>query len=180
MTELDDYAYSLINKKYNVLFSSDCRKFDLNFQLLSDNLEQIKKDNFNSKDRILFVHMDTDFYDELLSQGLIIINIVRLFKEKNIPLFTLLFVTNHYGISKEFDALLENHDINDRPTIIETLLSKVLLSNNIDTNIDFNFDEIIKPGLSMMGQQRSHRIALCNFLNKNNLLSKIALKTNFT
>lgn len=179
MLELDDYAFKIINKRYNVLFSIDCRNFDLNIQELSTNLNRIKKKVFSPNDRIVLVHMDTDYYDEQLSQGLLIINLLRVFKNEDIPMYTLLFVTNHFGISKEFDTLLKDHDIDDRPTIIETLLSKALLSDKFKTSDDFEFDSIEKSGICMMGSQRSHRIALCNFLINNQLLPYVALKTNF-
>lgn len=179
MLELDQYAFEIINKHYNVLFSIDCRNFDLDFQELSKNLHKIKKKVFSPIDRIVLVHMDTDYYDEQLLQGLLIINLIRAFKKEDIPLYTLLFVTNHFGIDKEFDALLKDHDINDRPTIIETLLSRTLLSDEFSTSNDFNFNNIEKSGMCMMGIQRSHRVAICNFLTNNQLLPHVALKANF-
>lgn len=179
MSELHKAARNILHSKYNVLLEINCREFDLKLENLIDRLDQIKKDKFDANDRIVLIHMDTDYYDELLPYGLLIINLVRIFKTKNIPFFTLLFITNHYGIQKEFDGLLVNHDINDRPTIIETLLSNILLSDNIKTDNNMDFDKIEKPGLCMMGAKRSHRILLANYLNNNNLLDKVALKTNF-
>lgn len=177
--ELHKPALDFINEKFNVLFASNCRVFDLNLEKLSNSLDSINRDIFSPLDRILLVHMDTDYYDPLMPCGLLVTNIIRMFKNKKIPFYLLLFVTNHYGIKKEFDLLLEDQDVRDRPTIIETLLSPVLLSNTIDTNFNFNFNLVEKAGLCMLGKKRSHRLALCNFLKNNNLLSNVALKTNF-
>jgi len=125
--------------------------------------------------------MDTDYYDPLLSQGLLIINLIRLFKNKDIPLYLLLFVTNHHGIEKEFNQLLINHHLRDRPTIIETLLSNTDLGTaiNYTDNTNFDFNKIEKAGLCMLGAERSHRVGLCNFIKDTNLLPNIALQTNF-
>jgi hypothetical protein len=179
MIELNNQALSMLDKKYNLLLKIDARQFDNNWQLLSDKLDSIKKESFLPNDRILIAHMDTDYYDELLPCGLIIINLVRMFKNKDIPLYLLLLVTNHYGINKEFDLLLVDHHKKDRPTIIETLLSQLLLSNNFVLEDDCRIDQIEKAAMSMIGRQRSHRVALCNFIADSNLLNQVALQTNF-
>lgn len=177
--ELYPEAIDIINKKFNVLLYMDCRHFDTNLEILSDRLDKIKKESYQHNDRILVVHMDTDYYDQLLPCGLVTLNLIRMFKNKDIPLYLLLFVTNHYGIRQEFDVLLKDQHPNDWPTIIETLLSTILLSNKLDLAPDLAVDKIEKAGISMMGRERSHRVALCNFLKNNQLLSKVALKTNF-
>ena len=177
--ELHAKAKDFLHSKYNILLELDCRDFDFDYNLLISLLDKINKPCFEQNERILLVHMDTDYYDQLLPFGLIPINIIRIFKNLGIPLFTLLFMTNHYGIHNEFDSLLSDHDCNDRPTIIETLLSKALLTDNLQIDCNLNFDEIEKQGLCMMGIKRSHRLALANFIKNNNLLENIALQTNF-
>lgn len=179
IVELHDKAIDMLNKKFNILFAIDCREFDTNYQILDSLLRDVKKDHFNFNDRVLLVHMDTDYYDPLLPCGLLPINIIRLFKQHNIPLFLLLFVTNHIGIKKEFKLLLHNQPTDDYPTIVESLLSKMLLTDSIDLDFNIDTDLIEKAGLCMMGVKRSHRVALCNFLKNNNLLDKVALQTNF-
>ena len=178
-TELYPEAEEIISKKFNILFSIDCRGGDTKLHYLSELIDKIKKEQFSPNDRILLVHMDTDYYDPLLPYGLLIINLIRLFKNKDIPLYLLLFVTNHYGIKEEFDQLLINQPPGDYPTIVETLLSPALLGNDYANTTDFNFDKIEKAGLCMLGAERSHRVALSNFIKDNNLLPNIALQTNF-
>jgi hypothetical protein len=179
MVELHNQAVDILNKKFNILFAIDCRDFDTNYQTLDSLLRSIKKDQFDFNDRILLVHMDTDYYDPLLPFGLFPINVIRFFKQHDIPLFVLLLVTNHIGIKKEFELLLADHSKDDYPTIVETLLSKALLTDSIDVDLDIDTGRIEKAGLCMMGAKRSHRIAVCNFLKNNNLLDKVALQTNF-
>jgi hypothetical protein len=179
MIELHQEALNIVHEKFNVLFEIDCRSFDTNYQVLTDLINQVKKDRFDHKDRIVLVHMDTDYYDPLLPCGLLIINIIRIFKKHQLPLFLLLFITNHFGIKTEFKTLLQEHPMEDWPTIVETLLSKTLLVSKFDTQLVNDFNSIEKQGLCMIGIKRSHRIALCNFLQDNNLLNNVALKTNF-
>ncbi len=179
MVELYQEAVEIVHEKFNVLFEIDCREFDTDYQVLTDLIDQVKKDKFDQKDRIVLIHMDTDYYDLLLPCGLLIINIIRIFKDYQLPLFLLLFITNHYGIKQEFTKLLQDHSVEDFPTIVETLLSKILLASNFNTQLVNDFNDIEKQGLCMMGAKRSHRIALCNFLQNNNLLDNVAVKTNF-
>lgn len=179
MVELHPTALSLLDKRFNLLLQLDARSFDSQWSTLSIQLDKIKKESFCPNDRILITHMDTDYYDEVVPYGLLIINLLRMFKNKDIPLYVLLVVTNHYGIKKEFDNLLISQHKKDRPTVIETLLSPRLLSNNFIIDTQFDFHKIEKAGLSMMGKQRSHRVALCNFFVDSQLLDKIALTTNF-
>lgn len=177
--ELCPNAIDIINEKFNVLMYMDCRDFDANLEMLSNRLTQIKKEVYQPNDRILIVHMDTDYYDQILPCGLVTLNLIRMFKNKDIPLYLLMFVTNHYGIRREFELLLKDQHPKDWPTIIETLLSANLLTSNLGPAPELAVDKIEKSGICMMGQQRSHRVALCNFLKNNQLLSKVALKTNF-
>ena len=179
--ELHNEALAHLESKFNLLFCMNARNFDVDWQVLIEKLKEIKVESFSNNDRILISHMDTDYYDPLLPVGIIVNNIVRCFLLTDTPLYLLLFVTNHYGISKEFDLLLSDHHLNDRPTIVETLLSKLLLpKGNFKKHTEVNADSIEKAGLCMVGIQRSHRVALLNFLKNNNLLSNIAVSVNFS
>ena len=105
---------------------------------------------------------------------------IRCFQFVDIPLYLLLFVTNHYGISKEFDLLLRDQHPNDYPTVVETLLSTMLLSESLyDPNTSLEIDRIEKAGLCMTGAGRSHRIALLNYFKNNSLLDNIAVAPGF-
>jgi len=180
--ELHNKALSVINDNYNIKFQADCRQFDLqNFDFLLENLKKLNINHYGPNDKILLVHMETDYYDPLLKYGIIPINILRVFKELDIPFHALLFVTNHFGITKEFDNLLCNHHVKDRPVIIQTLLSDMLISENYDVEDRcIDADKIVKQGLCMMSKQRSHRVFLYNFIKDQNLLDKIATSQRFT
>lgn len=179
-TELHKSALTYLDSKFNLLLKLDAKSFDVNWELLLEKLRQIKVDTFSSNDRILICHMDTDYYDPLLPVGIIPNNLIRCFKSLDIPMYLLLFVTNHYGISREFDLLLADQHPMDRPTIVETSLCRMVLSElGYKTDTDLNIKHIEKSGLCMVGAQRSHRVATLNFFKNHNLLDYIAVSAKF-
>lgn len=180
--ELHQEVVEELKKTFNIKYKIDCREFDINPKILIDSLKQFSGKAFGPKDKILLVHMDTDYYDPLLPCGLIPINTIRIFCNLDIPLHAILFVTNHFNIKKEFDFLLKDHHEKDRPCIIETLLSPMLFDPSeykTTDEVNFNFNQIEKQGLCMMAKPRSHRVAFWNFLLENKLLEKIAVSQNF-
>lgn len=178
--ELHETAKKYLHEKFNVVLELNCRTFDGDLQVLLDALNNIKVDVFMPSDKIVISHMDTDYYDPLLPCGLTVMNIIRCMKIADIPFANLIFITNHFGIKHEFDLLLADHHPADRPTVVETLLSSILLGTNYSHTTLVDIDQIEKQSLCLMGQQRSHRVALYNFLKNNNLLDQVALTTNFS
>lgn len=177
--ELHEVARKYLHQKFNILLELNCRNFDTNIQSLLDSLTKVKVDQFQPLDKILISHMDTDYYDPLLPCGLTIVNIVRCMKIADIPFANLIFITNHFGIKKEFDLLLADNHPADRPTIIETLLSPLLLGTSYTHSNQVEHELIEKQALCLLGAQRSHRVALYNFLTNNKLTDNVALAINF-
>ena len=177
--ELHQQAKQQLETAFNILFATDCRNFDLDPRRLERELALFQNRGFSPTDKILLVHMDTDYYDPLLKFGLVPINVVRVFENLDIPLHALLFVSNHFGIHKEFDQLLEHRHLADRPRVIETFLTPTLLAESYDFVPEPCFDHIEKRALCMMGQSRSHRVAFYNFLVNNDLFDKVAVSQHF-
>lgn len=177
--ELHSDAKHYLHEKFNILLELNCRDFDTNIQVLLDSLAKIKVDTFQPSDKILISHMDTDYYDPLLPCGIAILNIVRCMKIVDIPFANLIFITNHFGIKKEFDMLLADNHSADLPIVVETLLSPISLGTNYDQNPTVDIDKIEKHALCMMGHQRCHRVALFNFLNQDSFKNNVAVSTNF-
>jgi len=178
-TELHKKALDFLKHHFKIKLSIDCREFDMQPHLLTKKLQCFQNLSFDNKEKIVLVHMDTDYYDSCVKYGTIPINVVRTFKNLNISLQALLFVTNHIGLSKEFDCLLKDQHPNDRPMIVETLLSGLLLPEPSDDLPEIKFDQIERAGICMMNQARSHRIAFYNFVLDNDLLDKIAVSQHF-
>ena len=179
--ELHQSAISYLNSCFDIKLAINCREFDVVPQVLINKLKKYQGRSFGTKEKILLVHMDTDYYDPLLPCGTIPINLIRIFKNLDISLSSILFVSNHFGIKKEFDHLLRDHHPMDRPQVVQTLLSPQLLKERlVDKDMALDFESIQKSAICMMGKSRSHRVALYNFFVDNNLFDKIAVSQHFS
>jgi hypothetical protein len=179
MKELPEKVYNLLKKKYNVIDVISFLDFDSNFDLLKTKLLALKKDTFDVNDRIIIEHMDTDFYFEYCSVGINLLNFFNTVNDIDIPNFVFLFYTNHFGISKEINAICK--DVYDRPSVIESFISDFHYNCNGYNNIDLSIDDINHQCLCMMNAIRSHRNAMFNSIKDiptDNLIKAITINNN--
>ena len=178
MTIISSAFIEALSTKFNILDVLDVTEFDSNFNILVNRLLKTKKEHFAPKDRYLIGHVDTDYYLPDCPYGLSTFNLVRTFLHNDIPLNTLIFLTNHPGIKKEFELLIpkEMHKHNF-PTIIDdglTICNTVRLGlNQQECSVDVS--SIVKHGVSMFGVNRIHRNMLYNMLVERNLLDAYAV-----
>jgi len=174
-TVSDNYLKK-IKHKYNVVEHINMCDIDQNFHVVTDMLTTYSNTTFDINDRFLFEHFDTDFYQTNFTEiGLNLYNLIEAFLKTNTPLYTLLLITNHFGIDKEIKKLLLKHNSNDFPTVIETFINKLSYPVDFDKFKSLSNDNITKHAICMMlGTQRSHRTALFNEFKKHDLLAKVA------
>ena len=161
-----------INKHYTVIDSFQLVGVDHDFDLLEQRLLNNRRDVYGPKDLILVNHFDTDYYDsQRLRGGLLLGNLIYLFKKIDIPLHSLLLYTNHIGLSKEVEVICKDHDINDRPRIFETIIDRSM----VDAINPWEFDTatISRHALCLMGAGRSHRHAIRNTIYDKNLRNNL-------
>ena len=170
-THLTPAFANAIYKKYSIVGHFRIQDFDHDFKLFEKELGTLKKESFSSTERIIIEHLDTDYYHPDFPYGLGLYNLITAFKKSDVPLFTILLFTNHFGISKEIDQL--SPDPNDRPTVIETFVTNCYYSGI--QPVVLNVSEVTRPGVCMMRRPRSHRKATFNFLRTANLLSHVAV-----
>jgi hypothetical protein len=174
--ELTNEYKNLLQSKYSILDHVSICAFDHDFPLLERWLGRNKKSIYNANDRIIIEHFDTDYYLSGVNYGLALYNLFTVFKKLDIPFFTMLIVTNHFGIEQEIKQLAL--DPYDRPTVIETFVSTLHYTNNYqDQGIDA--DSIIRPGLCMMGTGRVHRHAMYRFI-ESKLQDHVAVSMHLT
>lgn len=167
-----------LSSKFNLLDIIELPEVDSDFDLLATRLAKSKKKQFDAKDRYLIGHLDTDYYLPNCPYGLGMFNLVRTFLHNDISLNTLILLTNHPGITKEFEILIpkEMHEHNF-PTIIDDCImvaNMVRLGlNQEECSIDAS--SIVNHGLAMLGAPRIHRNMLYNQLIENNLLDTYAV-----
>ena len=162
-----DFLYS----KYKILGHLEFKMFDEDFSVLEDYLRKLKKDSFDFNERIIIEHVDCDFYLPEFPYGFNLYNLITAFRTVDIPLFTLLLFTNHFGIHKELSKLCADGEY---PTVIETFIIDPHWTDSYSP-VSVNVDAIKMPAISMLGQNRSHRNTLYHFLKENNLLSYVAV-----
>lgn len=173
MSIISSAFIEVLSTKFDILDVIDYTDVDKNFDKLAERLLQTKKKSFLPKDRYIIAHVDTDYYLPYCPYGLSTFNLVRTFLHNDIPMNTVLLLTNHIGIEREFRLLIpeEMHEHNF-PTIIDnciTLPTNLRLGlNQQECNVDESL--IVKHGVSMFGQPRIHRNMLYNQLMKENLL----------
>lgn len=177
IVETNKNILEYLKEKYNILYISNSLNFDENYQRLCDEILEIKKDPFLPEDRFVIEFFDLDYYETVLKTGLHIRNIIECFKSCDIPMFTLMIITNNFDMDKEVDVLLEDWPHEDRPTVIKTLSSKLTLENKDHYQpIDIDVDSIEKHAVCLMGgNKKLHRFALFDFFKSNNLFEKIGV-----
>lgn len=167
-----EYRHALYTK-FTIIGHFNFLDFDNNFPILEEWLTQIKKEHYAPLDRIIIEHMDTDYYLPEFPYGFSLHNLITAFNAVDIPMFTMLLFTNHFGIEQEINSLLGNCAQFNQPTVISSFIS-TLHYNTGYINHDINIDEISVPGVSLMNNGRVHRDVLANFINDNNLLDVVA------
>jgi hypothetical protein len=173
-TELTDKYTQALKSKYSVLGHFSLLAFDSQFPVLEQRLSLLKKDVYSANERIIIEHFDTDYYLPNFPYGLSIFNLFSIFRKLDIPLFTMLIVTNSFGISQEVNQL--SPDPNDRPTVIETFISNKHYTDCYQ-NCDLDADSITIAALCMMGQSRVHRSAVYQFI-KAQIMDQVAVSVN--
>lgn len=177
-TDLAEPFISLLQTKFNIIALLDINNIDQDWNILRDVFLDTRKEVYNSNDRYVIVHTDTDYYLPHCPYGLSMFNLVRTFLHNDIPLDTLLLVTDHKGIKKEFEILIpkEMHKHNF-PTIVDDCLTGFYCARLGMTVTEPNFkeDSIVRHGVSMIGVPRVHRNMLYNQLCDKKLLDAYAI-----
>ena len=100
-TDLSEVFVNALQKRFNIIALLDINNIDQNWDILKDILVATRKIVYEPKDRYVIVHSDTDYYLPGCPYGLSMLNLVRTFLHNDIPLDTLLLITDHKGIKKE-------------------------------------------------------------------------------
>lgn len=157
--------YNLLQNHYNIVGVLKIPDFDFDISYLTEFFTKNKKSVFAPNDRFIIQHQDTDIYIKECSVGINLRNLFQVLIKLDIPLYTLIIWTNHYGLQKELDIFCKDRHPLDRPTLLESF-STILNVGSYGSycDLDISIDQIKMHALSMMGRDRSHRFALYNVL----------------
>lgn len=181
MRELPTKVYNLLSKKYNIIDVISFLDFDHDFDYLKSRLSALKKDHYDTYDRIIIEHLDTDYYFEHCTVGINLLNMFNVITDIDIPKFVFLLYTNHFGIQKEINEICK--DINNQPTVIESFISDLHYSSNDYINYNWDLSSISHNALCMMNIKRSHRSAVYNSIkdiSETTLMLSIHVNSNAT
>lgn len=154
-------VFDIFAERYNIIASIEFKKFDLAPDNLREFFSSTKKTTFLPNDRYIIVHHDTDVYINEMPVGLNFRNFFLIADELDIPFFTLIIWTNHFGLQREVDILCRTRHIKDRPMVVESFCTTTHVADCYES-VPLNVDAITTQGLCMMGAARSHRYALYN------------------
>jgi hypothetical protein len=178
MSRLSLNVRNVFNESFNILGEYDLVCTDYDFDILKRLMSDTHKNVYNSLDKYIVVHYDTDYYLPNCNYGLTIFNLVKTFEELDIPLHTMIFVTNHNGIAREFKELIPKEEIEfNFPIIIDNYLTCFSVASSISSlalSVPLNIDSVTKNAMCLMGCKRIHRNIVFNSIKDNDLLNSIA------
>jgi len=164
-----------LSENFNILDKIRLYDYQHNWKLFVERINKTRKPEFAHNDRYLIDHHDTDYYMPHCPYGLAMFNFTRTCLNEDIPMHTVIIVTNHIGLKKELKLLLPDHS--GQPTIIDkcfTAFKNIRSGINLP-KFDHHVHQITKHGISMMGLPRAHRHILFRQLKERHLLNKYAV-----
>ncbi len=150
---------AVLQTQFKIIDSIVFPNFDTNWNVLRTFFINTKKQEYHRNDRYLIVHQDTDIYINEMCVGVNLRNFFQVVQEIDIPFYTLIIWTNHFGLQKEIDILCKNRHAKDRPMLIESFSATTHINDHYHV-VDLDADQIEYHAISMMGAGRSHRLAL--------------------
>jgi hypothetical protein len=161
-THLSAAALAQLAQHYHIRAQAVMLEFDHDFDQFAQWLAQHRQTNYAAQEKILIVHFDTDYYLPG-GYGVNLNNLFEVWTDLGVPVSAMILYTNHLGITAEVEKICQNLGVQDRPVVLETLLTKYNHARPHAT--DSAVDQINTHALCLMaGSPRSHRYALYNHL----------------
>ena len=178
MSNISPLLEKQLATKFTILDNIRLHNYHQDWEAFAKRVRQTRKEVYAHKDRYLIEHSDTDYYLPECPYGLNIFNLVRTCLHEDISMNTLIIVTNHIGLHKEFKILIPEHmHEHNFPTIIDqcfTGLRNTRTGLN-QSKVENNVSDITKHGVSMMGVARIHRNILFNLMKEHDMLDDYAV-----
>lgn len=155
----------------------DLLHFDSDLPGLRDRLQKLKKETFSPKEKIVILHFDSEYYYQNCPLGFQTHNLFSIWRSLDLPYSVMTLIHNQAGSERGIKDFIMHPA--DSPTVINVLVNKCSFRHiekyiqpiSVPKSLDF-FAMCL-----MGGTPRAHRIALMQYLSKNNLLKTV--KTSF-
>jgi len=143
---------------------------------LYDKLFSLKKDRFETDEKIVVVHPDTDYYYFNCPIGFAINNLFNCWKEADLPFSVMILIANHSHLS---EAIKSYYKINeyDQPTVISEFFNYDTIRKNLVEPFPHAINITYPAVCFNSGVQRPHRYKISQYLKKHDLLD--CVRTNF-
>lgn len=149
---------------------------------LFNDLLQAKRSIYHPNEKILVWHYDTDFY-VVGKYGIQLYNFFEYIRMLDISPSVFIFMTNHHGIEKEIENLI-NHNYYNHDRVNDDI--KIWANNYIrfwcpedPIELEVKSDLIQAPFICLCGKQRSHRVFFLCLLAELGILDKGICTWNF-
>lgn len=158
MSRIHQSVIDLVSTRYDIVDILNLEQYDADPEALAKYLLNYANMNWSSKQRLVVLHHETDYYPTLDSIGNIMYNLLRLCANFSIPTDHIILFTNHYDIT---DLIAESslEILNEKgPLVIETSLWYDLPEYDIPRLLEDT--KHTKLYVCLNGQERLHRIFL--------------------
>jgi len=168
---------SVIKKKFNVLDTINLAEYNhSNPHGLYKRLKSQTNPRYESTDRFVFLHFDSDYYvDPTMHRlpGLTITLLQKILVSLDIPNYFTLLVTNHENIEVELDYAYKMYSNDDTPiSYIYSNLYRLHTDPKAPINTKLNDNLIIKKYSCLNGRVTPHREKLISLLIHDNLIDQ--------
>ena len=157
----------IVASKFCILEIVDLMEFDHDMIKLENFLKKYQDVSFNSNDRLIVFHHETEYYPSESSLGNTVYNFLKLLNNYNIPSDYIIMFTNHYGLDKKIATV--NKKLFNQPDLKVIYTVHWYDFPTVDCiNTDSTSDNIEKLFICLNYVQREHRMfTLCALQNKN-------------
>lgn len=159
----------------NILDTFNLVELDHDPTLVYQRLLKNKKNVYQSNEKIIIIHKDTEYFYFNHPTGFSIYNLFSSWRDLDIPYSVMILCSTYYDLNQAIDPFIVNQE--DRPIVIDSLLnhqSYKQLENQFPGTV---YKNIHYPAVCLLGRSRAHRIKILQFLKHHNLLDLV--KTNF-
>jgi len=154
--------YFVYDRVFNLLFYQNA------MEELYNVLLPMKRPDYESNYRFIFLHYDTDYYITNNQPGILLRNLQKILVSLDIPNYFCLILTEQ-NIQKELDQLAQEETNNDCSiSSIQHGLQDWIHKDFLD--VDLNYMQISKKYICLNRHRRSHRALLFSILKNKNLL----------
>jgi hypothetical protein len=171
-----------LNKKFKIKQVINLYECDFDPYVIDNFLEPLHNYVFKPDEKIIIIHTDTQYYLPYTDYSVTLYNVHVALIHYNIPLESVIIMTNHFGLKKELKLLANMFNFTNPINVFESFYDKVgslSSTDKINLNLKINVNYISHLFCCINGTQRTNRLLLLSMLKHYNLWDSGIITTNF-